>query len=111
MNNMDILVQLSEGQNNPQWPGQTGSGAKVIVEFPFTEEFYEIISEIHGNAFKINVDNKEFSCVLNQGGTPIAMIFPDKEASPPIVSMKLLVYCDLDEILEIKKANKLRLLI
>lgn len=109
---MEIEVQLTPGSNNPKWPEHVGDGAKVMVEFPFTESFYEMVQTIHDSSFNISVDNQEsYSCVLNQGGTPISLIFPDRDASPPIVSMKLLVYCSLEEILFIKKAKKLTLVL
>lgn len=108
---MEILVQLSPGNGNPRWPDRLGDGAKVTVEFPFTEDFYEIVSAIHDQAFKIHVDEENFDCVLNQGGTPIAMIFPDAQASPPIISMKLMVYCSVEDILKIKKAQIIKLVI
>lgn len=104
---MDIQVQLTPGSNNPKWPDNFGDGAKIMVEFPFDENFYEMVNLIHDSAFNISYDNNESSCVLNQGGTPISLIFPDAEASPPIVSMKLLVYCSMEEVLKIKQANSL----
>lgn len=108
---MEIITQLTQSSNNPQWPGRPGDGARVIVEFPFDESFYELVNSIHDQAFKLQIDQKKFECVLNQGGTPIAMIFPDAQASPPIVSMKLLVYCDMEDILEIKKSEVIKLII
>lgn len=36
---MEILVQLTPGNGNPRWPDRLGDGAKVTVEFPFTEDF------------------------------------------------------------------------
>lgn len=104
---MTINVQLTPGSNNPKWPDHVGDGAKIMVEFPFDETFYEMVSMIHDASFNILFSGKTISCVLNQGGTPISLIFPDKDASPPIVSMKLLVYCSLEEILEIKQAKSL----
>lgn len=67
---------------------------------------------MHDQTFKIKIDKTStFTCVLNQGGTPVNISFPDKDSSLPVVELKLLVYCDMEDIIKLKKAEFIKLII
>jgi hypothetical protein len=107
---MEITCQLSQRSGNPQLPRLDGDAIKAYVEFPLQDNFFDVISKIHDQAFEIKVDKKTFSCAINQDANPVVLNFPDAESSPPVVTIKLLIYCDVEEILSIRK-NKLKLII
>ena len=92
-------------------PRQIGDRVKCEVQFPMPTEFFDVINSIHDETFSLKVGKEQFECVLGQDGNPVKLNFPSASSSPPIVIMTLSVFCDLDDILTIKKSNNLTIII
>lgn len=95
--------------NNPGIPKQLGDAIRCEVVFPMEENFFDLVHAMHDSTFGLEVGEEIFECTLNQDMNPIKLNFPDIETSPALVFASLQVYCDLDDILKIKKSNKLKL--
>ena len=108
---MEYQCELAGCEGSIKIPKHLGDAIQVVVQLPLPENFNDFIEGVHDENFGFKVNNKVFGCVLNQGGTPITLSFPDKETSPTIATIKLQVYCDIEEIITIKKSEKLSLII
>jgi hypothetical protein len=89
-----------------------GDAIKVIVEFPLTNDFTEMVRAMQGNSFRLYVGDKKYPCTLYQATPetkPVGLLMPDIESSPPIVQITLDVYDKIDIVVALKISKTLKL--
>lgn len=99
-----MIVQLAE--KNPILLPKSGNALRIKVQAPYLVNADALFVKINWSAFAIEVDGKEYGCVLNQDLSAPFKIIPWDN---PLIELCLEVYCDSVDTFYLGKNFSLKL--